>query len=235
MIRNISGTIAPVNYSESLKDSKNPWSTFSPYIDVGSLEKVLTLARKKGQLPQELGEDRYNEIKKRVRETSKSVQLIEQLENLSSLQTSLSKVKEKICEHHLEQETKDLTDPNSLDEKIKKLEDLARHFSANVDKKEELVNRLQQPFVGDYINIDAEYQKYLVDAISQLSDILTNVTTYVDNLTWNCTFTWEDSTLEKILGGMSSTLAQMQSFFQASFQQRNLMSKRLGETRKLHD
>lgn len=40
------------------------------------------------------------------------------------------------------------------------MEELALHFSAIVDKKEELVKRLQQPFVGDYINIDADFQRY---------------------------------------------------------------------------
>ena len=46
-----------------------------------------------------------------------------------------------------------------LDEKTKKMEELSLHFSAIVDKKEELIKRLQQPFVGDYISIDADYQR----------------------------------------------------------------------------
>jgi hypothetical protein len=39
------------------------------------------------------------------------------------------------------------------------MEELSLHFSAIVDKKEELIKRLQQPFVGDYISIDADYQR----------------------------------------------------------------------------
>jgi hypothetical protein len=40
------------------------------------------------------------------------------------------------------------------------MEELSLHFSAIVDKKEELIKRLQQPFVGDYISVDADYQRY---------------------------------------------------------------------------
>ena len=40
------------------------------------------------------------------------------------------------------------------------MEELSLHFSAIVDNKEELIKRLQQPFVGDYISIDANYQRY---------------------------------------------------------------------------
>ena len=64
-----------------------------------------------------------------------------------------------INHYHLEQETKDLTDPSILDEKTKRMEELSLHFSAIVDKKEDLIKRLQQPFVGDYISIDADYQR----------------------------------------------------------------------------
>jgi hypothetical protein len=46
------------------------------------------------------------------------------------------------------------------DNKTKKMEELSLHFSAIVDKKEELIKRLQQPFVGDYISVDADYQRY---------------------------------------------------------------------------
>lgn len=40
------------------------------------------------------------------------------------------------------------------------MEELSLSLTELVDKKEELISRLQQPYVGDYISIDAEYHKY---------------------------------------------------------------------------
>ncbi|XP_028395585.1 AUGMIN subunit 2-like [Dendronephthya gigantea] len=204
------------------QESRNPWSTSSSYIDLGSLGKVISLAERTNQLKGKADQDK---IREKAKTTSSSIKLIEQLEKLAKLETELYKVKEMIYHYKLKEETKDLTDSIILDGKSRRMEELSLHFSAIVDKKDELINRLQQPFVGDHITVDAEYQRYVVDAIPCLANVLSNLTTYIENLEWSTKFTLQDGEMEKILADVSSVLAQMQSFFQSLCTSRNLMSK----------
>ena len=43
--------------------------------------------------------------------------------------------------------------------KCQQLEQLSNQLSAIIEKKDELISRLQQPFVGEFLEIDAAHHK----------------------------------------------------------------------------
>lgn len=46
-----------------------------------------------------------------------------------------------------------------LEEKIKKISSLNTHIQSILDSKSQLLLRLQQPFVGDFIKLEAQYHR----------------------------------------------------------------------------
>jgi hypothetical protein len=72
------------------QDSRNPWSSSSTYIDVGSLRKVIYLAEQTGEIKAQ-GEARQDGEKSISK--SQSLRLIEQIEILGNLESQLYKVK----------------------------------------------------------------------------------------------------------------------------------------------
>lgn len=48
------------------------------------------------------------------------------------------------------------------EKRIKDIQSLNEHMQSIIDSKTQLKTRLQQPFVGDYVKIEAQYHKYVI-------------------------------------------------------------------------
>lgn len=49
-----------------------------------------------------------------------------------------------------------------LGEKIDKVQSLNSHMQSIIDSKAQLLTRLQQPYVGEFIKLEAQYHRYVI-------------------------------------------------------------------------
>lgn len=204
------------------EETANPWSTSLTYIHVGSLQNILTFAEKSGHI------DRRNvnieEIRRKVDTTSPSVALIRLLREITRLGKALDKVNLEIQCHLKEAETRDITHVDILGQRCHQLEQISSQLSSIIKTKDELISRLQQPFVGEFLEIDAAHHKNTAEVLPMISSNLASFPTLLENIAWIRSISLADGELLGVLSSVESSFAEIQSFYQALCQSRNLMS-----------
>lgn len=174
-------------------------------------------------------------IRRKVAMTSPSVSLIRLLREISRLGKALDKVNLEIQCHLKEAETRDVTHVDILGSKCQQLEQLSNQLSVIIGTKDELISRLQQPFVGEYLEIDAAHHKSTAEVLPMIASNLANFPTLLENMTWIKNFSLADGQLLTVLTHIESSFAEIQSFYQALCQGRNLMSQLQEEHGKQRD
>lgn len=209
--------------SSFVDETVNPWSPSSAYINVGSLQNILTFAEKSGHIDRR--DVNMEEIRSKVNTSSPSVALIRLLREITSLGKALDKVNLEIQSHLKEAETKDVTHVDILGSRCHQLEQISGQLSTIIEKKDELVSRLQQPFVGEYLEIDAAHHKSAADVLPMISLDLASFPTLLENIAWIRNFSLADGQMLSVLSSIESSFAEIQSCYQALCQSRNLMSR----------
>lgn len=204
------------------EETANPWSPSLTYIHVGSLQNILTFAEKSGHI------DRRNvnieEIRRKVDTTSPSVALIRLLREITRLGKALDKVNLEIQCHLKEAETRDITHVDILGQRCHQLEQISSQLSSIIETKDELISRLQQPFVGEFLEVDAAHHKNTAEVLPMISSNLASFPTLLENIAWIRSVSLADGELLGVLSSVESSFAEIQSFYQALCQSRNLMS-----------
>ncbi|CAH3143610.1 unnamed protein product [Porites lobata] len=209
--------------SSFVDENSNPWSSSSTYIHVGSLQNILKFAEKSGHIDRK--NSNFEEIKRKVETTSPSVILITLLREITRLGKALDKVNLEIQCHLKEAETKDITHVDILGQRCHHLEQISGQLSAIIEKKDELISRLQQPFVGEFLEIDAAHHKNTAEILPMISSNLASFPVLLENITWIRNFSLADGQLLGVLSSIESSFAEIQSFYQALCQSRKLMAQ----------
>jgi len=165
------------------------------------------------------------EIRRKVDTSSPSVALIRLLREITRLGKALDKVNLEIQCHLKEAETKDITHVDILGSRCHQLEQISGQLSTIIEKKDELISRLQQPFVGEFLEIDAAHHKNTAEILPMISSDLASFPTVLENIAWIRNFSLADGQLLSVLSSIESSFAEIQSFYQALCQSRNLMSR----------
>ena len=139
---------------------RNPWGAEKyPGVDVGSMEKILGLARRAGHLPPasqpRLDDEEISKAK------SSSERLISQLKTITGLRKEINRLQLEIQASTQETSTSDVTHARALQQRAAQVEDLAKHFSSILQQKDELLNRLTEPFAGEHIQSAASHHKFI--------------------------------------------------------------------------
>ena len=133
--------------------SKNPWdSTVLQGISVGSIDTAVALARRTEHLPP------HGEIERERR--MPSLRMIRQQRNITKLKKEMNALELEIKDRQWDQTTADLIHLDVLEKRTRKLEELSSQLTDTLQKKEELVMRLREPFTGDHIEMDASCHKH---------------------------------------------------------------------------
>ncbi|XP_020624178.1 uncharacterized protein LOC110061667 [Orbicella faveolata] len=217
--------------SSFVEETANPWSPSSTYINVGSLQNILTFAEKSGHI------DRRNvnmeEIRRKVDTSSPSVALIRLLREITRLGKALDKVT--ICQRssiadadeecdmaavrglstsdamfksvinnmlkdfpHVEclhEDQRDCIENMVNGSRCHQLEQISGQLSTIIEKKDELISRLQQPFVGEFLEIDAAHHKNTAEILPMISSDLASFPTVLENIAWIRNFSLADGQL----------------------------------------
>ncbi|XP_071951035.1 uncharacterized protein [Antedon mediterranea] len=144
-----------------------------------------------------------------------SLNLIQQLRELSKQGKELDKVSLDIQCRLLDKETRDITHVDILECKISQLNDLTSHLQSVVKAKHQLITRLQQPFVGDYVKIEATYHRHVQDLFPLMATCLADLSSNLNNIDWTSEFDLKNVKLKETLSSISTSLAQLQTSFQS--------------------
>ncbi|XP_033122181.1 AUGMIN subunit 2-like [Anneissia japonica] len=206
----------------------NPWDINSGSPNLGA---ILRLAERTGHLPHQ-GTFRINdasyismEMERQIHlpENSHSLQLIQQLRELTRQGKEFDKVSLDIQCRLQDKETSDITHADLLESKISQLKEMASHLQSVVKAKHQLITCLQQPFVGDYIKIEAVYHRHVKEMFPLIASCLADLATNLNNIEWSKEFSAKDSQLDGTLSCISSSLAQLQTNFQSLCQIRECL------------
>lgn len=208
--------------SSFVEETANPWSPSSAYIQVGSLQNILSFAEKSGHLDRRTV--KTEEIMGTVDKISPSVALIRLLREITRLGKALDKVNIEIQSHLKEAETKDITHVDVMGQRCQQIDNISSQLSVIIEKKDELLSRLQQPLVGEFLEIDAAHHRNTAEVFPMIASNLASFPTLLENIAWIRNFSLADGQLLGVLSSIESMFAEIQSFYQALCQSRSLMS-----------
>lgn len=208
--------------SSFVEETANPWSPSSAYIQVGSLQNILSFAEKSGHLDRRTV--KTEEIMGTVDKISPSVALIRLLREITRLGKALDKVNIEIQSHLKEAVTKDITHVDVMGQRCQQIDNISSQLSVIIEKKDELLSRLQQPLVGEFLEIDAAHHKNTAEVFPMIASNLASFPTLLENIAWIRNFSLADGQLLGVLSSIESMFAEIQSFYQALCQSRSLMS-----------
>ncbi len=79
--------------------------------------------------------------------------------------------------------------------KITHLNEVNSHLESVVKHKDRLINTLQQPFVGDYLKLEAAYHTHVKELFPLVASCLAELTGNLDNIQWASGFDLQDGKL----------------------------------------
>ncbi|KAK2190150.1 hypothetical protein NP493_86g04003 [Ridgeia piscesae] len=160
------------NDFDSSAAERNPWVDE----DTRAIENVLLVCQKTGHVTHTLANlpDREEQLSE-AQEKIPSLRLIVGLSEVNAMKKKIYEAELEIQRHRQDKETQDVTNLVLLEQRVSQLDELNSHFQAIEEHKEKLAARLQQPYVGEFLRIDAAYKKYASDVIPRLVPILSDL------------------------------------------------------------
>ncbi|XP_062575823.1 HAUS augmin-like complex subunit 2 [Saccostrea cucullata] len=194
---------------------QNPWSDADSALS--PLLNVLKLAEKLGYVQKNKEE--------KLKSSTASLAVIALLKEITKIQKELHQVDLEIQKRMQDRETSDITHLDTREKRIKNIQSLNGHMQSIIDSKSQLKTRLQQPFVGDFVKIEAQYHRYAAELFPQVAPVLADLNTHLENITWVKSLSFSDGQMESLLSEINNTLAGLQTSFQLLCQMRNNMAQ----------
>ncbi|XP_071129227.1 HAUS augmin-like complex subunit 2 [Mytilus edulis] len=201
--------------------SENPWSATGSTL--APLTNALKIAENTGHIRKRIGFD-VHQLQDDYHHKLPSLKLISQLKSLSKMRKEHYKINLEVQARMQDKETSDLTHLKVLGEKIDKVQSLNSHMQSIIDSKAQLLTRLQQPYVGEFIKLEAQYHRYASEFLPEIAPLLADLSTHLDNISWMKFLNLPDSKMDNMLTELGSTLASLQTTFQSLCQMRNSMT-----------
>ncbi|XP_060076798.1 uncharacterized protein LOC132556403 [Ylistrum balloti] len=201
-------------------DTSNPWSGVDS--SLVPLRNALILGERTGHINKRSDYD-VEKLQDEVQEKMPSCRLIKLLRETTAAKKEINKIHLEIQQRMQDKETQDITHFSSLEDKIKVIKGLNSHIESIIECKSQLLVRLQQPFVGDFIKLEAQYHKFAAALFPQIAPLLADLNTHLENISWTKTLTFSDGKLETMLSELNSVLASLQTNFQSLCQMRGSM------------
>ncbi|WAQ96567.1 AUG2-like protein [Mya arenaria] len=213
-------------------EASNPWNNQERSLT--GLRKALVLGERTGHIANRADYD-SGCLDPDSDTNLSSMKLIQVLKKMSKARTDLNKVNLEIQCRMQDKETRDITHLDILEGRINKIKALNSHLESVIESKEQLIRRLQQPFQGDYLRLEAQHHKFACELFPQMTPLLGELTTNMENLVWTKSLTWSDGKLEKMISELTSVLGAMQTSFQSYCQiQQSMKQLHTLQTEPLH-
>ncbi|XP_046372593.2 HAUS augmin-like complex subunit 2 isoform X1 [Haliotis rufescens] len=200
----------------ALDVTQNPWSSSDK--TTLALRNVLFLAEKTGHTRKRRGYEKGPS--EEDQQELPSLKLIALQREITKKKRELQKVNLELQCRVQDKETADITHIDILKNKVEKIQKLNAHIESIMEKKDQLTGRLQQPFVGDYIKMDAAFHKYASELFPQIAPILGDLNYNLDNINWTKRTNFSEGKMDTLIAQMSNALADMRLQYNALVQMR---------------
>lgn len=131
----------------------------------------------------------------------------ELLGTIGALRRDIEKVEADLQRRRLDRVHADITSTVEQERRRVTLSSMVGHVTSTLDTKDTLVDRLQKPFVGDHLVIEAQYQRALVTLLPRVATSLTDYTKNMDLLAWGKDAESQIQRLEEALAQVKATTA----------------------------
>ncbi|KAH9494848.1 hypothetical protein Btru_015812 [Bulinus truncatus] len=124
---------------------------------------------------------------------------------------SLLKIKESLRRHSEEKETAEILHVNLIEDRINIVKQICTDLDTVLQNTELIINRLQKPYVGSYIKLDAAYHRHASELFMQLVPTLNDLNVHLENITWMANNDFSPTQLEPLLMEIQSRAASLQN------------------------
>ncbi|KAL4240647.1 hypothetical protein ACF0H5_001438 [Mactra antiquata] len=215
-----------------ISDTRNPWSSQDKSLT--GLKRALLLGVQTGHIASRQ-EFEDNGIDTETQSLLPSMKLIQVLKKMARARAELNKINLEIQCRMQDKETRDVTHLDILEKRIEKIKQLNSHIESVIDDKDQLIQRLQQPFQGEYLKLEAQYHRFACEVFQKITPLLGELSTNLENITWAKSLSFNDGRLDALISELYSTLNAMQTSFQSLCQiQQSVGQLHKVETSNLH-
>ncbi|CAH1794335.1 unnamed protein product [Owenia fusiformis] len=206
---------------QSISYQQNPWEEDDRAF--GSIGKVLTLAQKSGHLKKFDASDNESRL---AQINSPSLKLIQLLSDVAAKRQALDQINLELHNRMQDNETSDITHLDQLEQRVSHVNTLSGHIQDVIKDKDTLIGRLQQPYVGDYMKIEAIYHRYVSELFPMLAPVLADLSVHLDSIEAS-RVNIDSPQLDDVLNDVSSSLAAIQTEFQTIVNLRQSLNESL--------
>lgn len=201
----------------------NPWNLPPGYISFGCMSNCTDVGKRFFQrVPS----------KEACNEHHSSLVTIKLLREISQLNKEQDEVSLGITLRETNRDFKDVTHSDVLDYLIAIVEHISKYLQQVIELREQIVDRLHKPFVGDFIQVSSDYHKTVCECLPLIADELAHFSNSLANIQWMYKFNIQDSTLSSNIELVANSLSRLQNYFQAVDKSREIMQKTVGQKQK---
>lgn len=210
------------SFKDSLHQSVNPWASDAFSASASSSILRLRFAETSGY--RQTKREDVKEIADNLQKQSPSVQLFHYLRDISEKRRQLHQINLEIQCRLMDKETRDITHLDILESHISRLNALSSHLQRILVEKKELINRIQQPLVGDFLRVEATYHPQVQEVFALVVNCLAELSTNLDNIHWGSQLSLRDRRMAEVLDDIAKLLAQLQTGLQTIMTVRTLVT-----------
>lgn len=194
--------------------TSNPWEGDPAFINLGGLKHILdTYKRFSASASQCSGGEKNS-----------SVEYFDSLRNITKLNREQTKVGIELQSHRLYEEFYNILHTDVLDGMISMVDFLSQHLQQIIDHKQLIVDRLQKPFVGEYMTVDVDYHSDVCEFFPLIANNLADLSKILHNIEWINNYSIRNSNLSDTLKTVMSALSTLQRQYQGMNETRDLMN-----------
>ncbi|CAL1542243.1 unnamed protein product [Lymnaea stagnalis] len=126
---------------------------------------------------------------------------------------ALIKANEAVSKLTKEKEMVDILHLEIIERRINMVKEICSELDSILQNTHFLINRLQKPFVGNHIKMNAAHHRYANEVFMQLVPTLNDVSLHLDNITWAANNDFSAAQLDCLLVKVQSCKASVQTSY----------------------
>uniref|UniRef100_H2ZQ39 Uncharacterized protein n=1 Tax=Ciona savignyi TaxID=51511 RepID=H2ZQ39_CIOSA len=186
-----------MNTSENLSIVNNPWLDQPPQ----SLHELL----KAGNY-----ENSDQQLDALYSHTSVANKLAD-LRKVTSMAHELKKTRVQIHKMKLNKEVHDLVSADALQEKHDAVKLMVEDLESAIGKKDQLAKRLQQPYQGEQLTVEAQYQETAIKLLEQIDTCINNINEQCETTEWHSNHELSEPSIVHSLRNVSGQVDSLMS------------------------
>eukprot|EP00743_Colponemidia_sp_Colp-15_P010796 GILK01011939.1.p1 GENE.GILK01011939.1~~GILK01011939.1.p1 ORF type:complete len:220 (-),score=37.14 GILK01011939.1:358-990(-) len=199
----------------------NPWQTSVRKTDLGDMEEIWQLSQKLDNAASSSSMSHSTFSPATGVESYKS--LLDVLDEITDISNRCFTAQQDLEIRSDDSKFSDVAGTVELRSKIELLDKFRNHLELILTHKTALVTHLQHPFAGAQIPVEADSQRYLVQALSRMTMDVAHLSSHLDSIRWAASEAAQSSALDQALASLSEAIARHQRLYQTVQNKRLLL------------